>query len=160
HAEPHDVAHTIQRQGVWERALLPSFQQEETPCEVPQTLRFYSSQVLVPSSATRQKVASSIAMSSAFRLKRRLTATFIPKQFRAQRVLRCGRFLMRRGLVLAKIPGLKTLLPRRHGLSSMWTVSKRQPRPSNRADIECLLRTRKNRGGKSLAVSSRQKDCW
>jgi hypothetical protein len=41
------------------------------------------------------------------------TAAFIPKLFRAQRALRCGRFRRPRGLVLARIPGLRTSLPHR-----------------------------------------------
>src|SRR5262249_33343840 len=111
-------------------------------------------------SETREKVASSTRMFSAFPSKKRVTAIFIPRLFRAQRVLRCGRFLRRRSLVLAKILGPRTYLPPERGLSSMWTVSKRQAQPSNRVDIGCLSRTRKSPGDKPLAASSRQKDYW
>ena len=48
-------------------------------------------------------------------------ATFIPKLFRAQRLLLCGRFLRQRSLALATIHGQKIFLLRRGGLSSMWT---------------------------------------
>ena len=51
--------------------------------------------------------------------------------------------------VLEKIPGPKLFLPRRRGLSSMWTVWKRQLRPSNQPDIACSLKPRKNHGAKS-----------
>jgi hypothetical protein len=56
--------------------------------------------------------------------------------------------------------GPRTFQPRRHGLNSMWRVLKRPPPLSNLAGIECLSKTRKNRGGKSLAVSSPQKGYW
>src|SRR5262249_50071609 len=105
-------------------------------------------------------VAGFTAMSSAFPSSRKPTAIFTPRLFRAPRLLLYGRFLKRPSLVLAKTPGPRTFLRLKLGLSSMLRASKKQLRFSHQADIECLWRTRKNRGDKSSAVSFRRKDYW
>jgi hypothetical protein len=61
----------------------------------------------------------------------------IPKRFKAQKLLPCGRFLRRHGLVSAKIHGLTAFPSHRHGLSLMLIMSKRRPGSLNPEDIEC-----------------------
>src|ERR1700704_5863562 len=60
------------------------------------TSRFCSSQGLVQSFATRAKVASCTEKCSVSRSKKKVTAIFIPKRCKAQRLLPCGRFHKRR----------------------------------------------------------------
>src|SRR5712671_1824456 len=143
-----------------QRALLLCFQQEEMPWKAEVTSRFCSLQGLVQSFAKRAKVASCTEKCSVSRSKKKVTAIFIPKRFKAQKLLPCGRFLRRRSLVSAKIHGLTAFPSHRHGLSLMLIMSKRRLGSLNREDIECSSRTRKNRGGKRSLASSRQKDCW
>src|SRR5437667_6322225 len=124
------------------------------------TSRFSSSQGLVQSFATRAKVASCTEKCSVSRSRKKVTAIFIPKPCKAQRLLPCGRFHKRRSLVSAKIHGLTAFRSHRHGLSLMLTTSKRRLGSLNREDIECSSRTRKNRGAKRSLASSHPKDCW
>lgn len=106
------------------------------------------------------RVINSTAKSSASLSKRRVAGIFIRRLCRAQRLSPCGLYRRQRTPVLVAIRGLKTFLSRKHGWSSMSTVSKRQLRISNRGDIEFLLRTGKSPGAKLSPVSSHQKDCW
>src|SRR5438309_3520206 len=122
------------------------------------TSRFCSSQGLVQSFATRAKVAGCTEKRSVSRSKKRVTAIFIPKRFKAQKLLPCGRFLRRSSLVSAKIHGLTAFPSHRHGLSLMLIMSKRRLGSLNRKDIECSSRTRKNRGGRGSVASSHRKD--
>src|ERR1700723_620595 len=130
------------------------------PWKARVTSRFYSSQGLVQSFATRAKVASCTEKCSVSRSKKKVTAIFIPKCCKAQRLLPCGRFLRRRNHVLAKIPGLTIFLLRKRGLSLTLTASTKQRRSLNREDIECSSRKRKTLGAKSLVASSPRKDSW
>src|SRR5258706_4840870 len=130
------------------------------PWKARVTSRFCSSQGLVQSFATRAKVASCTEKCWVSRSKKKVTAIFIPKCCKAQRLLPCGRFLRRRSLVLAKIPGLTIFLLRKRGLSLTLTASTKQRRSLNREDIECSSRTRKNHGAKSSVASSHRKDYW
>src|SRR6266478_5567950 len=130
------------------------------PWKARVTSRFCSSQGLVQSFATRAKVASCTEKCSVSRSKKKVTAIFIPKCCKAQGLLPCGRFLRRRSLVLAKIPGLTIFLLRKRGLSLTLTASTMQRRSLNREDIECSSRTRKNHGAKSPVASSHRKDYW
>src|SRR5262249_50497837 len=130
------------------------------PWKAQVTSRFCSSQGLVQSFATRARVASSTEKCSVSRSKKKVTAIFIPKRFKAQRLLPCGRFLRRCSLVSVKIAGLTAFPPHRRGLSLMLTVLKRRLWSLNHEDIVCSSRIRKNRGAKRSLVSSRQKDCW
>ena len=90
--------------------------------------------------------------SSVFLSRKRVASIFIRKLLRAQRLSPSGRFLRRRSPVLAMIPGLTIFLSHKHGLSSTLTASKSQRQTSNRKDIECLSRTRKNHGAKPSVV--------
>src|ERR1700747_3136787 len=122
------------------------------PWKAQVTSRFCSSQGLVQSFATRAKVASCTEKCSVSRSKRKVTAIFIPKRFKAQRLLPCGRFLRRRNLVSAKIHGLTALPSHKHGLSLMLTVSRRRRRSLSHEDIVCSSEIRKNRGAKRSPV--------
>src|SRR5260221_7629530 len=130
------------------------------PWKAQITSRFYSSQGLVQSFATRAKVAGCTEKSSVSRSKKKVATIFIPKLFKARKLLPCGRFLKRHSLVSAKIHGLTAFPSHRHGLSLMLIMSKRRLGSFNREDIECSSRTRKNRGSKLSLASSRQKDFW
>src|SRR5258707_8075943 len=121
------------------------------PWKARVTSRFCSSQGLVQSFATRAKVASCTEKCLVSRSKKKVTAIFIPKCCKAQRLLPCGRFLRRRSLVLAKIPGLTIFLLRKRGLSLTLTASTKQRRSLNREDIECSSRTRKNQWGQIVS---------
>src|ERR1700739_2085464 len=130
------------------------------PWKAQATSRFYSSQGLVQSFATRAKVASCTPKRSVSSSEKKVAAICIPKPFKARKFLPCGRFLRRASLVFARIDGLTAFPSHRHGLSLMLIMSKKRPGSSNREAIECSSRTRKNRGAKRSRASSRQKDCW
>src|SRR5260370_16500486 len=98
------------------------------PWKARVTSRFCSSQGLVQSFATRAKVASCTEKCSVSRSKKKVTAIFIPKCCKAQRLLPCGRFLRRRHHVLSKIPGLTIFLPRKRGLTLTLTPSTKHER--------------------------------
>jgi hypothetical protein len=92
--------------------------------------------------------------------KRRLAAICTRRGCKGQRVLPCGRFLMRRSPALEKTRGRRTFLRHRPGLSSTLPMSRGQRRSLKRVAIACSSRTRKSRGGRPSAVSWHRKDCW
>src|SRR5580704_4678541 len=127
------------------------------PWKAQVTSRFCSSQGLVQSFATRAKVASCTEKCSVSCSKKKVTAIFIPKRFKAQKLLPCGRFLRRHSLVSAKIHGLMAFPSHRHGLSLMSIMLKRRPGSLNREDIKCSQEQERTVGpnGHSLHLARR-----
>src|SRR5216683_123559 len=120
------------------------------PWKARVTSRFCSSQGLVQSFATRAKVASCTEKCSVSRSKKKVTAIFIPKRCKAQRLLPCGRFHKRRSLVSAKIHGLTEFRSHRHGLSLMLTMSKRRLGELESRGYRMLIKNKKEPWGQTV----------
>src|SRR5260370_8621234 len=102
------------------------------PWKAQVTSRFCSSQGLVQSFATRAKVASCTEKCSVSRSKKNVKAIFIPKRFKAQKLLPSGRFLRRHSLVSANIHGLTAFPSQRHGLYYYYIITHRTLGSCNR----------------------------
>src|ERR1700722_19571358 len=81
-------------------------QEEEMPWKAWIRSRFSSSQGLVQSFATRAKVASCMVKCSVSGSQKKVAAIFIPKCWKAQKLLPCGHCLRQRSLVSAQRHGL------------------------------------------------------